>query len=227
MRKSMVIWGVFGLLLAALSAVALGSAFDVAFYPAGEVTVGLFTNTTGAAVTGMHIEFDQQVTITNKIAIGGFLPAVSEESGSVFDLVGGELVASGTVELDWSPSEARPVLIQWVSETGAVGPPYFTTIAVFGRLLGEGIVAVREADQALLVATFAAFFADNEEFFASLSESLGMPLQDSLMPIIMSAPAEAIGNFLSTIVGMLGVSTLDEVLQGDLDFSSLLALLGL
>ncbi len=227
MRKSIAIWGVFGLLLAALSAAALGSAFDVAFYPAGEVTVGLFTNTTGAAVTGMHIEFDQQVTITNKIAIGGFLPAVSEESGSVFDFVGGELVASGTVELDWSPSEARPVLILWVSETGTVGAPYFTTIAVFGQLLGEGIVAVREADQALLLATFATFFADNEEFFALLSESLGMPIQDSLMPIIMSAPAEAIGNFLSTIVGMLGVSTLDEVLQGDLDFSSLLALLGL
>ena len=227
MRKSMAIWGVFGLLLAALSAAALGSAFDVAFYPAGEVTVGLFTNTTGAAVTGMHIEFDQQVTVTNKIAIGGFLPAVSEESGSIFDFVGGELVASGTVELDWSPSEARPVLILWVSETGAVGAPYFTTIAVLGRLLGEGIVAVREADQALLLATFVTFFADNEEFFALLSESLGMPIQDSLMPIIMSAPAEAIENFFNTIVGMLGVSTLDEVVQGDLNFSSLFTLLGL
>jgi hypothetical protein len=54
-----------------------------------------------------------------------------------------------------------------------------------------------------------------------------MPIQDSLMPIIMSAPAEAIGNFFNTIVGMLGVSTLDEVVQGDVDFSSLLALLGL
>ena len=227
MRKSMVIWGVFGLLLVALSAAVVGSAFDVAFYPAGEVTVGLFTNRTGAAVTGMHIEFDKQVTITNKIEIGGYLPAVSEGSGSVFDFVGGELVASGTVELDWSPSEARPVLIQWVSETGAIGTPYFTTVAALGQLLGEGIVAVREADQALLMTTFAAFFADNEEFFALLSESLGMPIQDSLMPIIMSAPAEAIANFFNTLVGMLGVTTLDEVLHGDLDFSTLFALLGL
>ena len=199
MRRNMVVWGVFGLLLVGLCVAAVGSACDVAFYPAGETTVGLFTNGTGAAVTGMHIEFDTQVTITNKVEIGGYLPAVSEGSGSVFDFVGGELVVSGTVELDWSPSEARPVLIQWVSETAAIGAPYFTTIAVFGQLLGEGIVAVREADQALLMTTFATFFADNEEFFASLSESLGMPIQDSLMPIIMSAPAEAVANFFNTL----------------------------
>ena len=47
------------------------------------------------------------------------------------------------------------------------------------------------------------------------------------MPISMSAPAEAIANFFNTLGGMLGVTTLDEVLHGDLDFSTLFALLGL
>jgi len=54
-----------------------------------------------------------------------------------------------------------------------------------------------------------------------------MSLQDSLMPIIMSAPAEGIQNFFNTIVGMLGVTSIEDLLQGAVDFSALLGALGL
>jgi hypothetical protein len=148
-------------------------------------------------------------------------------TGTSFDFAGGELVAGGTVELDWEPAEATPVLIQWISGASPVGAPYFTTVQVMGRLLGEGIVAARENHPEQLQAAFAQFFADNAEFFASVSQSLGMPLEESLMPIIMAAPAEGIENFFNTLVGMLGVTSLDEVLQGDVNFAALFALLGL
>jgi hypothetical protein len=71
------------------------------------------------------------------------------------------------------------------------------------------------------------FFAANEEFFKMLEQSLGMSLQESLMPVILTAPAEGIENFFNTLVGMLGVTTLEELLQGQVDLSALLALLGL
>jgi len=74
---------------------------------------------------------------------------------------------------------------------------------------------------------FAQFFADNGAYFAVLSQSLGMSLQDSLLPIIMSAPAEGIQNFFNTIIGMLGVTDLSGLLGGDVDFSSLFQVLGL
>jgi hypothetical protein len=62
---------------------------------------------------------------------------------------------------------------------------------------------------------------------ADLSASLGMSLVDSLMPIILQAPAEGIANFFNTIVAMLGVTTLDGVLEGGINFSALFGLLGL
>jgi hypothetical protein len=167
------------------------------------------------------------VTIVNKIEFGGYLPLLGEMTGTSFDFAGGELVAGGTIELDWEPAEATPVLIQWISGTSPIGAPYFTTVEVMGRLLGEGIVAARENDPARLQAAFAQFFADNAEFFVSVSESLGMSLADSLMPIIMTAPAEGIANFFNTLVGMLGATSLEEVTQGSVNFAALFALLGI
>jgi len=229
MTKIGVVWVVLVVAVAALSGVVLAGAggVDVAFYEAGTTMVGMFTNTVGAAVTGLHIEFDQEVTILNKVEFGGYLAPVGELTGTAFDFVGEELVAGGMVELDWEPAEAAPVLVIWLSGSSAVGRPYFTTLDKLGWRLGQGIVHVREANPALLSATFEQFFATNEEFFTALEESLGMSLQESLMPIIMTAPAEAIENFFNTLVGMLGVTTLDELLQGDVDLTALLGLLGL
>jgi len=130
------------------------------------------------------------------------------------------------VELDWQPTDAKPVLISWLSDGKPVGTPYFTSLDVFGMLLGKGIVAMREASPDQLNALFAKFFADNKDYFDQVSQSLGMPLEQSLMPIIMAAPAEGIANFFSTLVGMLGATSLDDVLHGDVDFSALLVLLG-
>jgi hypothetical protein len=79
----------------------------------------------------------------------------------------------------------------------------------------------------MLGAAFAQFFADNKDYLAVVSSSLGMSLADSLMPIIMSAPAEGIQNFFNTIVGMLGVTSIGDLLEGAVDFSSLLNALGL
>lgn len=227
MTKIRVACVVLAVVLFSLSSAALGEGVEAVFYGAGTMTVGMFTNTVGEAVTGLHVEFDREVTIANKVEFGGYLPLLGELTGTAFDFAGGGLVANGTVELDWEPAEARPSLVQWISGTAPVGTPYFTSIEVLGRLLGEGIVMVREANPELLAAAFEQFFAANAEFLGTLEESLGMSLQESLMPIIMAAPAEAIANFFNTIVGMLGVTTLDEVLQGDVDFSALFALLGL
>lgn len=227
MTKVRFAWVVLGVVLFSLAGTVLAGGVDVAFYEAGTRTVGMFTNTVGAAVTGLHIEFDREVTIVNKVEIGGYLPAIGELVGTTFDFAGGELVASGTVELDWEPAEATPILVQWVSGSTPIGAPYFTSLEVLGRLLGEGIVKLREENPELLTATFDQFFAANAEFFAMLSESLGISLEESLLPVIMAAPAEGIANFFNTLVGMLGVTTLDELLQGDVDLSALLGLLGL
>ncbi len=227
MGKRNLVWGVLGLFLLALSVTAFAGGVEIATYEAGAATAALITNTVGEAVTGLHIEFDQEVTIVNKIEFGGYLPLLGEMTGTSFDFAGGDLVASGTIELDWEPAEATPVLIQWISGTSPIGAPYFTTVEVMGRLLGEGIVAARENDPARLQAAFAQFFADNAEFFVSVSQSLGMSLEDSLMPIIMTAPAEGIANFFNTLVGMLGATSLEDVTQGSVNFAALFALLGI
>ncbi len=224
MKRKYVVLGALMLLLAAASA--LAASVDVAFYQAGDTSLVILTNVTGASVTGLHVEFDKEVTITNKIEIGGYLPAVSEMTGTAFDFAGGLLVANGTVELDWQPADAEPTLISWLDNGLPVGAPYFTSLETLGVLFGQGIVAMREANPEQLNAIFVQFFTDNKEYFEQVSQSLGMPLEDSLMPIIMSAPAEGIASFFNTLVGMLGASTLEDVMQGDVDFSALMVLLG-
>ncbi len=224
MEKKFAVLGVLVLLLATTAAFAGG--VGTAFYPAGDYSIVILTNTVGTAVTGLHVEFDKEVTITNKIEIGGYLPATGKLTGTAFDFAGGSLVAAGGVELDWQPADAKPVLISWLSNGKPVGAPYFTSLDVFGMLLGKGIVAMREANPQQLQALFTKFFADNKDYFDQVSQSLGMPLQQSLMPIIMAAPAEGIANFFNTLVGMLGAKSLDDVLHGDVDFSALMPLLG-
>jgi hypothetical protein len=227
MRKRGLVWGIAGVFVVALCVVGFAATNEVVLYPAGDVTVGLMTNTSGQAVTGLHIEFDQAVTIVNKVEVGGALPFTGETTGTSFDLAGGNLVASGTVELDWKPAAAKPVLVQWLSGTTPVGQPYFTTIQALGQLLAKGIVAARQAEPQKLQAAFEQFFKDNAEYFAQVSQSLGTPLKDSLMPIIMSAPAEGIENFFNTLVGLLGATSLNDVMNGDVNFTALFTLFGL
>jgi hypothetical protein len=204
---------------------AYGVDFDA--YVVGDVAAWMLNNDTGAAVTGIHIEFDQEVTITSKVEFGGFLPALGGPTGTTFDFNGGSLVAGGTLILEWQPAEAKPSYILWMNGERAAGAPYFTTVSQLGYLFGVGIVHLREANPEALGAAFAKFFEDNAAYLAQVSQSLGMSLQDSLMPIIMSAPAEGIQNFFNTIVGMLGVTSVEDLLQGAVDFSALLGALGL
>ncbi len=223
MKKKYAIIGVL-MLLAAASV--LAASVDVAFYEAADTSIAILTNLTGAAVTGLHVEFDKEVTITNKLEIGGYLPATGEMTGTSFNFAGGSLVANGSVELDWQPADAKPTLISWLDSGLSVGAPYFTTLETLGVLLGQGIVAMREEDPEQLTAIFTQFFADNKAYFEQVSQSLGMPLKDSLMPIIMSAPAEGISNFFNTLIGMLGAASIEDVMQGDVNFSALMVLLG-
>jgi len=195
-------------------------------YVVGDTAVWLFNNTTGIDVTGLQLEFDEEVTIVNKIEFGGAMVALEGTTGTTFTFVG-DLVKYGTVQLDWQPVTAVPTFAVWLSGESMAGTPYFTTIAKLGYLFGQGIVAVREANPAALGAAFEQFFVDNAEYLGGLSASLGMDLQDSLMPIIMASPAEGIENFFNTIVGMLGVTDLAGVLEGGIDFSALFTLLGL
>ena len=194
--------------------------------PDGDVALWLLNNTTGATVTGLQIEFDQAVTIVTSNAIGGNLVPAQGKTGSAFTFLG-ELVSQGTLPLEWQPVTAKPTFIMWLSGARAVGTPYFTTIDKLGYLFGQGIVYVRQANPAALNAAFGQFFADNAAYFVQLSQSLGMSLQDSLLPIIMSAPAEGIQNFFNTIVGMLGVTDLQSLVGGSVNFGALFALLGL
>ena len=208
----------------AASATAVAPWIDM--YVTGSTAVWLFNNTSGMDVTGLQVEFDQEVTIVNKVEFGGAVTSLGPLTGTTFTLVGG-LVSNGTLELDWQPANAVPTFAIWLSGESAVGKPFFTTIAKLGYLFGQGIVHVRETDPAALAAAFEQFFADNAAYLAGLSESLGMSLADSLMPIIMASPAEGIENFFNTIMGMLGVTELTEVVAGDVNFGALFALLGI
>ena len=213
-------------LVAMLSFAAFTQATWLVPYVAGDTAVWFFNNETGMDVTGLMIEFDEEVTIVNKLEFGGALMPVGELTGTAFTFVG-DIVKYGAVQLDWQPATAVPTYAIWLSGQQPVGTPYFTTIAKLGYLFGQGIVHLRDNDPATLAAAFDQFFLDNEEYLVGLSESLGMNLADSLMPIIMSSPAEGIENFFNTIVGMLGVTDLAGVLQGGIDFSALFAALGL
>jgi hypothetical protein len=224
-KKSVGLVFVAAVLVFGVAASAYAMDFDA--YVVGDVAAWMLNNDTGAAVTGIHIEFDQEVTITSKVEVGGLLPALGGPTGTTFDFNGGSLVAGGTLILEWQPADAKPSYILWMNGERAAGRPYFTTVAQLGYLFGVGIVHLRESNPALLGAAFAQFFADNQAYLAGVSAALGMSLADSLMPIIMSAPAEGIQNFFNTIVGMLGVTSIGDLLEGAVDFSSLLNALGL
>jgi len=213
-------------LVAMLSCAGFAQATWLVPYVAGDTAVWFLNNETGMDVTGLMIEFDEEVTIVNKLEFGGALMPVGELTGAAFTFVG-DIVKYGAVQLDWQPATAVPTYAIWLSGQQPVGTPHFTTIAKLGYLFGQGIVHLRDNAPAVLAAAFEQFFLDNEEYLAGLSESLGMNLADSLMPIIMSSPAEGIENFFNTIVGMLGVTDLAGVLQGGIDFSALFGALGL
>jgi hypothetical protein len=196
-------------------------------YVVGDTAAWVFNNLTDGTVTGIHVEFDQAVTITYKLEIGGYIPALGPSTGKTFDFNGGSLVSGGSFILQWQPADAQPSLVMWMNGARPVGTPYFSTLDKLGYLFGQGIVHLRQANPAALQAAFAEFFADNAAYFTQLSQALGMSLQDSLLPVIMSAPAEGIQNFFNTIVGMLGVTDLQGLLGGAVDFSSLMTALGL
>ncbi|MCD5407652.1 hypothetical protein LR090_00010 [Candidatus Bipolaricaulota bacterium] len=71
-------------------------------FTVGDKAVGWFTNLTGGAVTGFHLEFDQPVTILYKVEVGGVVENLGAAEGVEFDFAG-ELVSYGLVELGSRP----------------------------------------------------------------------------------------------------------------------------
>ena len=92
----------------------LENAVEAVLLKARGIGVGMFTNLSETTVSGMHIEFDREVTIVNKIEFGGYLPMTEGPTGTGFAFGEGELMAGGMVELDWEPAFARPVLVRWI-----------------------------------------------------------------------------------------------------------------
>ncbi len=195
------------------------------FYKGDGTGIGMFSNTVGAVVTGLHVEFDREVTITHKIEFGGYLPARSEKTAWAFDFAEGTLVAGGTVELNWTPAEARPLLIQWLSGSEPVGDPYLALPQELGRMLSEGIAEVRKENPGLVTAALVRFFGDNTEFLAALNASLGVSLQEWLPPLLMTASPAGIENFFNALIEMLGVTSLEMFREGEADLSALFSLL--
>ena len=225
------LWLVLGLVVS-LSLVATATAVApwIDMHAAGDTAVWFFNNTTGETANILHLEFEQEVTITNYIAIGGGMVCMGPLTGTTFDFAG-ELVKYGTLQVDL-PLGAVPALAQFLQmdelgNTIPIGSPFFTSLTVLGRLFGIGIVALRESNPVALGAAFEQFFTDNAAYLAGLSESLGMSLADSLMPIIMASPAEGIENFFNTIMGMLGVTSLADAVTGSVDWSALFVALGM
>ena len=217
-------------LVSLLSLVAVGQLPDwISSYTSpygGDAAHVSFTNLTGTAVDVLHLEFEEEVTLTYFLAIGGVPVLAGEATGVELNFVGA-LIPYAEIYMVWEPITAFPVFAQWLAVGAPAGSPFIGSLTVLGRLFGQGIVAVREANPAALAAAFEQFFTDNGEYFAGLAASIGIDLQSQLMPIILTAPAEGIANFFGTIVGMLGATSLEEVVGGSVDFAALFALLGL
>jgi len=201
---------------------ALAEGEPVREFVVGDRAIGWFTNLTGAAVGGFHVEFDQSVTILYKVEIGGLVEREAGE-GAEFDFVG-ELVPYGLVELDWQPATAKVALFQWISDGKPVGSPYYATLPAFFKVLVQGLVAFRERSPDRFTALLQGFFEANPELVTTLAGA-GIPA-DMLISSLLTVPAEGIMNLLSTLVEGFGIKTLEDF-RAALDLEPLLQGLGL
>jgi hypothetical protein len=220
--KRYLLVGLLAVVLA--STLALAQGVQVKMFTVGNRAIGFFTNLTGAAVTGFHIEFDQPVTLLYKVEAGGFVQNVTGETeGIAFDFAG-QLVSYATVELDWQPASAKVALFQWVADGQPAGAPYYTTLSAFLKVLVGGLVALREQAPEQFGSLLESFFAANPDLGAALAEA-GIPAE-MLIASLMTAPPEGIMNLLLTLVEGFGIQTLEDFLAV-IDLSLLLEALGL
>jgi len=204
--------------------VALAEGELVREFVVGDKAIGWFTNFTGAAVGGFHVEFDQAVTILYKVEIGGLVESVTGASeGAEFDFAG-ELVPYGLVELDWQPTTAKVTLFQWLADGKPAGAPYYATLPAFLKVLVQGLVALREQSPDQFTALLQGFFEANPDLVATLADA-GIP-SDMLISSLLTAPTEGIINLLSTLVEGFGIKTLEDF-QAALDLTPILQALGL
>lgn len=109
------VWVSLAIALLSVSANATGSqggGLDVVMYQSGDIGGALLTNLVSCGMTGIHVEFDQPVTLVSKLEIGGYLPTVVSAAATAFDLGGGSLTSGGTLDLGWSPASATLVLVR-------------------------------------------------------------------------------------------------------------------
>jgi len=196
---------------------------EVREFTVGDKAVGWFTNLTGTAVTGFHLEFDQPVTILYKVEVGGLVENLGAAEGIEFDFAG-ELVAYGLVELHWQPATAKVALFQWLTDGRPAGKPYFATLPAFLKVLVNGLVMLREQGPEQFQALLEAFFAANPELQGTLAEA-GIP-PEMLIASLMTAPPEGIMNLLMTLVEGFGIKTVEEFMAA-MDLTPILQALGL
>lgn len=196
---------------------------EVREFTVGDKAVGWFTNLTGTAVTGFHLEFDQPVTILYKVEVGGLVENLGAAEGIEFDFAG-ELVAYGLVELHWQPATAKVALFQWLTDGRPAGKPYFATLPAFLKLLVNGLVMLREQGPEQFQALLEAFFAANPELQGTLAEA-GIP-PEMLIASLMTAPPEGIMNLLMTLVEGFGITTVEDFMAA-MDLTPILQALGL
>jgi len=196
---------------------------EVREFTVGDKAVGWFTNLTGTAVTGFHLEFDQPVTILYKVEVGGLVENLGAAEGIEFDFAG-ELVAYGLVELHWQPATAKVALFQWLMDGRPAGKPYFATLPAFLKVLVNGLVMLREQGPEQFQALLEAFFAANPELQGTLAEA-GIP-PEMLIASLMTAPPEGIMNLLMTLVEGFGIKTVEEFMAA-MDLTPILQALGL
>lgn len=210
-------------MMVAAATLGLAAGDTVREFRVGETAVGWFTNLTGAAVTGFHVEFDRPVTILYEVEVGGVVENLGTTEGMEFDFAG-ELVPYGMVELDWQPATAKVALFQWISDGRPVDKPYFATLSAFLKVLVDGLVQLREQAPDRFQALLQDFFAANPDLQGTLAEA-GIP-PEMLIASLMTAPAEGILNLLTTMVEGFGIETLPEFMEA-MDLTPILTALGM
>jgi len=208
----------------ALAGLAIGQGVDMRVFTVGTRTIHWFANTSGQAVTGLRIAFDEPVTLVGKVEVFGGLENVTGTDEGMEFLFQGKLAPHGFVELRWEPATAEPSLVMWLVGDKPAGKPYFATVPALIKVISGGLVALRDADPQAFTSLLTQFFTVNTSLADTLG-SLGLSPQ-VLTGMLTVAPAEGIENLLTTLIGSFGLDTVDKFMAA-LDWSLVFEALGL
>lgn len=208
----------------AVAGLAMGQGVELRVFTAGARTITWIGNTSGQAVTGLRIAFDEPVKITGKVEVFGGLQNVTGTDEGLEFLFQGKIAAGGFVELRWEPVTTSPVLVMWLVGDRPAGMPYFATVPALIKVISGGLVSLRDGDPQAFAALLTEFFTAN----ATLADSLGqLGLSPEILTgMLMIAPAEGVENLFLTLVSSFGLDTVEKFMEA-LDWSLIFQALGL